>query len=69
MENKNDGKFRKECNIIYLSIYLYSFLRGVRDRMEKFDLEFFKTELEFFKTEIGYEPQTQQIYPARTQAE
>lgn len=24
MENKNDGKFRKDCNIIYLSIYIHS---------------------------------------------
>lgn len=40
MKNKKDTKFRKDCKI------LDSFLRGVRDRMEKFEL--FKTEINRF---------------------
>ena len=40
MKNKKDTKFRKDCNI------LDSFPRGVRDRMEKFEL--FKTEINRF---------------------
>ena len=42
MKNKKDKKFRKDCNI------LHSFLRGVRDRMEKFEVELFKTDINRF---------------------